>query len=180
MVLTVDTSKLKQAGLEALIKNTTDDVLLTDIYNGIDEFRYHKMVVRNQSAGSELIRKIYEKYSKDKEMVRAIFENSKTPEDVIIDILENYHENFGQEYGYIGNDILYNECIGEKVIKLIYDMYNADEIGMDRSTFNDMIEDERTGVDVLQDLLESEPDDEMLCIIARHPKMKIVPVEDIK
>lgn len=185
MIINVDTLKLSEKTLLALAEGTQESEVLKKLYS-IEYPELHNIIAKNYYVDEELLRKMYGHYiefetgKKSEDMIRKIFYNPKLPEDMVIEILQRYNEKYKDSFGYMDRAILYNECITEKTISLIYNMYKSKEISMDKTLFLDIIGDARTGVDVLNDILKSNPDNETLCIIARHPKMKIVPASEVK
>jgi len=183
MLISIETSQLKDRGLLAIAENTESSEVLKKLYS-IQYPELHELIAENCCVDEELLRKMYGHYMEfetgklSENMIRKIFYNPKLPEDIVIEILQRYKEKYKYSFGYLDRDILCNESITEKAISLIYNMYKSEEISISKPLFHELVGDERTGIDVLQDILSSDPSDQMLCIIARHPKMKIVPASE--
>ena len=183
MLISIETSQMKDKGLFAIAENTESSEVLKKLYS-IQHPELHELIAENSCADEELLRKMYGHYMEfetgklSENMIRKIFYNPKLPEDIVMQILQRYKEKYKHSFEYLDRNILYNECITEKAISLIYNMYKSEEISMGKTLLHELVGDERTGIDVLQDLLNSEPSDQMLCIIARNPKMKIVPASE--
>ena len=185
MIVSVDITKLDIKTLEALIEGTTDEELLDELYK-IDykKITYvfsqqdiHRKLIQNNYASEDLLRKIYERYFHNSEIMHLIVMNPNTPEELFIEILQNYTKRFNY-FGYLEKDFLYNENLTDKAISVVYNLYKKKDLKLQRSTYRHILADERTGSDVLLDALKDSPDDETICAIATHPKMKIVPASE--
>lgn len=185
MIVTVDINELDAKTLETLIEGTRDEKLLDELYKiDFKKIAYvfsqkdiHRKMIQNHNASKELINIIYKRYSNDSEMQHLILLNPSTPEDIFVDILQNYVKRFGH-FGYLSREFLYNEYLTDKAISLVYDLYKEEVLKLQQTTYNQMLEDERTSADVLLDALKNDPSDETICVIATHPNIKIVPASE--